>query len=101
VVAKGAARLRRELPGILEDAENGLPALARQVLAGLLEQFYDFDTRVTAYDRQIRALAAASEPALRLMQVEAIGAQTARPWLPAWATRTSSTAHAAMPPRSA
>jgi len=77
VVAKGAARLRRALPGILEDAENGLPALAREVLAGLLEQFHEFDAQVSAYDRQIRALAAASEPARRLMQVEAIGAQTA------------------------
>jgi transposase len=77
VVPKGVARLRRELPGILEDAENGLPTLARQVLAGLLEQFHDFDTRVRAYDRQICALAAASEPARRLMQVEAIGPQTA------------------------
>ena len=62
---------------LLQDAENGLPALAREVLAGLLEQFRDFDMRVTAYDRQIRALAAASEPARRLMQVEAIGPQTA------------------------
>ena len=77
VVPKGVARLRRELPGILEDAENGLPALAREVLAGLLEQFHEFDARVSAYDRQIRALAAASEPARRLMQVEAIGPQTA------------------------
>ena len=77
VVPKGVARLRRELASILEDAENGLPALAREVLAGLLEQFRQFDARVTAYDRQIRALAEASEPARRLMQVEAIGAQTA------------------------
>ena len=77
VVPKGVARLRRELPGILEDAENGLPVLARQVLAGLLEQFHGFDTQVTAYDRQIRALAEASEPAQRLMRIEAIGPQTA------------------------
>lgn len=77
VVPKGVARLRRELPGILEDAENGLPVLAREVLAGLLEHFHHFDTRVTAYDRQIRALAAASEPARRLMEIEAIGPQTA------------------------
>jgi transposase len=77
VVPKGVARLRRELPSILEDAENGLPALAREVLAGLLEQFRQFDACVTAYDRQIRALAEASEPARRLMQVEAIGPQTA------------------------
>src|SRR6266404_2865852 len=59
VVAKGVARLRREVP------------------AGLLEQFHEFDARVSAYDRQIRALAEASEPARRLMQVEAIGPQTA------------------------
>ena len=77
VVPKGVARLRRELPGILEDAENGLPVLARQVLAGLREQFYDLDTRITAYDQQIRGLAAASEPARPLMQIEAIGPQTA------------------------
>ena len=77
VVPQGVARLRRELPGILEDAENGLPALAREVLAGLLDQFHHFDRRITAYDRQIRALAAASEPARRLMQIEAIGPQTA------------------------
>ncbi len=49
------------------------------MLAGLLNQFHDFDARVTAYDRQIRALAEASEPARRLMRVEAIGPQTATP----------------------
>ena len=45
--------------------------------AGLLEQFREFDARISAYDRQIRALAEASEPARRLMQIEAIGPQTA------------------------
>jgi transposase len=43
----------------------------------LLEQFHELNARISAYDRQIRALAAASEPARRLMQVEAIGPQTA------------------------
>ncbi len=77
VVPKGVARLRRELPGILEDAENGLPVLARGVLSGLLEQLREVDARVSGYDRQIRTLAEASEPARRLMRVEAIGPQTA------------------------
>lgn len=77
VVPKGVARLGRELPGILEDAENGLPTLARSVLSGLLEQFHGFDERVRSYDHQFRALADASEPARRLMQVESIGPQTA------------------------
>src|SRR5579863_6597930 len=69
-VPKGVARLRRELPGILEDAENGLPVLARGVLCGLLEQLREVDARVSGYDRQIRTLAEASEPARRLMRVE-------------------------------
>jgi transposase len=77
VVPKGAGRLRRELPGILEDAENGLPVLAREVLSGLLEQLREAETRISAYDRQIRELAEASEPARRLMRVESIGPQTA------------------------
>jgi transposase len=77
VVPKGVVRLRQALPGILENAENGLPALARQVLSGLLEQFRIFDEQVTRYDRQIREIAQASEPARRLMAVESIGPQTA------------------------
>jgi transposase len=77
VVPQGVGRLRRELPGILEDAENGLPALAREVLSGLLEQLREADMRISSYDRQIRTLAEASEPARRLMRVESIGPQTA------------------------
>jgi transposase len=34
VVPQGIARLRRALPLVLEDAENGLPELAREVIAG-------------------------------------------------------------------
>jgi transposase len=77
VVAKGVARLRAQMPQILEDAENGLPALAREVLEGLLEQFRDLDRRIRQYDVKIRSLAQQSEPARRLMQVDAIGPQTA------------------------
>jgi transposase len=76
-VPKGVARLRRELPGILEDAENHLTDLAREVLCGLLEQLRQLDEHISAYDSKIRALAEASEPARRLMRIEAIGPQTA------------------------
>jgi transposase len=77
VIPQGVARLRRELPGILEDAQNGLPVIAHGVLSGLLEQLRELDGRITAYDRQIRTLAQASEPARRLMKIQAIGPQTA------------------------
>jgi transposase len=77
VVPKGITRLRAQLPQLLEDAENGLPALAREVIAGLLEQLRELDQRIQRYDLKIRELAQQSEPARRLMRLEAIGAQTA------------------------
>jgi transposase len=43
----------------------------------MLKQMREFDARICAYNRQIRALAEANEPARRLMQIEAIGPQTA------------------------
>jgi len=76
-VPKGVTKLRRQMPQILEDAENGLPALAREVLAGLREQFRELDQCIQQYDLKIRELAGASEPARRLMQLESIGAMTA------------------------
>ena len=74
---QGVAHLRTQLPRILEDAENGLPALAREVLNGLLQQFHALDQDITQYDAKIRALAQASEPARRRLLVESIGPMTA------------------------
>ncbi|WP_420909784.1 IS110 family transposase [Acidiferrobacter thiooxydans] len=76
-VPQGVASLRTHLPRLLEDAENGLPMLAHEVLAGLLTQLHTLDQDIAQYDAKIRALAQASEPARRLMQVAAIGPQTA------------------------
>ena len=37
VIAQGMAQLPKRVPEILEDGENGLPAQARQLFAGLWE----------------------------------------------------------------
>lgn len=54
-----------------------MPALARETLNELLKQLRHFDERVAHYDRQTAQLAAASEPAQRLMAVAGIGPLTA------------------------
>ena len=77
VFAQGVGRLRAQLPQILEDAENGLPGLAREVLAGLLERFRELHQHIQQYDLRVRELAQQSEPARRLMQIESIGPLTA------------------------
>ena len=38
VIAKNVSNLRRELPGILEDAENELTAMARQLFSELVRR---------------------------------------------------------------
>lgn len=77
VLPQGVHKLREQLPDVLEDAENGLPGLARLALSELMEEFHHQDERVVGYDRQIDRLAAQSEPAKRLMQIEGVGPITA------------------------
>ena len=45
VINKGVAAVRKKLPEILEDAENGLTALARELFAELLEELRVLDQR--------------------------------------------------------
>jgi len=77
VAAQGRATLRRELPSVLEDAENALPDLAREVFAELYERLADLDQRVAEYDRRVAALAKSTPVAQRLMLVPGIGPLTA------------------------
>lgn len=76
-VAQGIDRLRRALLAILEDGENGLPGLARETFADLLEQLRALDRRVAHYDRRIETLAREMESAKRLMAMAGIGPLTA------------------------
>ena len=48
VVAQGVATLRKALPEILQDAENGVPALVREVFAELYERLQGLDERLRA-----------------------------------------------------
>lgn len=77
VVAQGRHRIQQALPDILEDAENGLPSLMRELLAEQYEQLKFLGELISRQDRRIAQLARISEPAQRLMQVGGIGPITA------------------------
>ena len=77
VVGQGASRLRRALPEVLEDADNGLPTLAREVFAERYSHLRGLDERIEAYDQRLRALAQQMAPPRRLMQVPGVGPLTA------------------------
>jgi transposase len=69
--------LRRAVPGWLEDAENGLAARFKLLLAGLYNDLQLLDERVRELDREIAAIAREHEPVSRLQQVTGIGPLTA------------------------
>jgi transposase len=77
VVAVGLVKLRRQLPEILEDAENGLSVVARQLFAELHEQLIGVDKRVADYGDKIHALHQGSEVSQRLAGIPGIGPITA------------------------
>ena len=77
VLAQGGRVVRRRLPAVLEDAENALPALAREVFAELYERLVELDARLAHYDRRIVQLSREMPGARTLMDVVGVGPQTA------------------------
>jgi transposase len=74
---QGIARWRRAFPGLLADADNGLPLLARELIAAWQARRQDVDQRMLMYARRSTPLAQQSDAAQRLLQVAGGGAVTA------------------------
>lgn len=74
---KGRYPAQHHIPDLLEDADNGLPSLARRLLADVWQRVLQLNQQILAYDREIEALARQSETAKRLMSIPGIGAITA------------------------
>jgi len=77
VVAQGIGVLRRRLPEILEDAENGLSMPARELFAELYDELVHLDTRAAWYDQRIAQLAKEDDACRRLQSIPGIGPLTA------------------------
>lgn len=73
VVPQGAAALRSRLPEILEDAENGVSELFRELLFELYQELKRLHDRVVEYDAKIKALSEQSETCQLLMTIPGIG----------------------------
>lgn len=77
VIAKGIGHVRRRVPEILEDADNGLTDRFRGWLNELLEEFRRLEGQIAHYDREIARVYAADEAAQRLGAVPGVGPNTA------------------------
>ncbi len=77
VFAQGPGALRRGLPEVLEDAENGLSGNARELIADQLAQLKELDRRVSEYDARIDQACAERDTCRRLLTIPGIGPKTA------------------------
>lgn len=73
VIPKGRYQTHDYVPDILEDGENGLPALARELINDVWQRYRTTCEEVLRADRRISALARESEQASRLMTIPGIG----------------------------
>lgn len=72
-IPQGINHVRRKLPLILEDAENGLSGLFRQSLSNLYEQLVFLDEQVENYNCKIQKISQDSEQAKRLQTIPGVG----------------------------
>ncbi|WP_419609959.1 IS110 family transposase [Thiolapillus sp.] len=77
VIPKGISHVRKEIPWILEDAENGLTALFREVLNELYGEMVHLDERVRTIELKLEAICVQSEDCQRLLTIPGIGLLTA------------------------
>jgi transposase len=77
IMPKGRYCAQHHIPDLLEDAENGLPPLARRLLHDVWQRVRQLNDQVLAYDREIEALARQDAQAQTLMRIPGIGAITA------------------------
>ena len=77
VIHKGVAAVRKALPEILEDAENGLTVLSRELFAELLDELRGLDERFAHCERRIKSLNQDNEVCQRLDEILGIGPITA------------------------
>lgn len=77
VVPRGITRFKKEMPRILEDADNGLTHFARELFSELYQELIELDGRVKKYDQRILRIYGQSPVCQKLGQIAGVGPLTA------------------------
>lgn len=75
--AQGLHQLRRQLPEIVEDADNGLSPLAREAFAVCYEELIDLSERIKTVKQQITSLCETNPRCQQLISVPGVGPMVA------------------------
>ena len=77
VIPQGIGHIAKRLPEILEDGENALPGMMRELLARLRENLKEMDKQVGELERQIKLWHRENEQSRKLEAIAGIGPITA------------------------
>ena len=72
-LAQGIHEVRRRVPEVLEDADNELTSLTREIVAELYKRLREFDHSIKHYQLRIEGICRDSETCQRLVLVEGVG----------------------------
>lgn len=73
VIAQGSSQVSKRLPDILEDANNGLSALFRELLAQLQQELLHLNERITQLEKQLSHIADNNTACQRLLTIPGVG----------------------------
>ncbi len=77
IIPKGISYIRKEIPLILEAADNGLSDLFRELLCELYDELVHLDARVETMEQKLLRLSAQNKDCQRLLTIPGVGLLTA------------------------
>ena len=77
ILPQGVSSITRRVPEVLEDGENGLPGLLRQLIERLTVNLKEMDRQVNELERQIQQWHRENEASQRLAKIPGMGPITA------------------------
>jgi len=73
IIPQGISHIRKSIPQILEDADNELTTLFRELLAELYHEMVHLDERIKTLEDKLEALCGQNEDCQRLLSIPGVG----------------------------
>ena len=77
IIPKGISYIRKAISGILEDADNTLTVLFRELLSELYDEMVHLDERISALEQKLGVLSEQNDDCKRVLSIPGIGLLTA------------------------
>ena len=73
IIPQGISSIRKSIPLVLEDAENELTSMFRELLHNLYEEMVHLDARIKTLENTLESLCAQNEDCKRLLSIPGVG----------------------------